>query len=158
MIDININHERRTPILDLLPRIMQGVGRKECAVGFPKGKNLGTPYYKDGASILQVAIWNNFGFGVPRRAFMELATVFIKEDFSKLLKAQQNNIITGRITMERILEIAGIKAVSLVQKAITTGEWTPNSPRTIAKKRSSKPLIDSGSMNKYVTYVIRDKE
>lgn len=34
--------------------------KSECAVGFPKGKGLDTPT-GDGASVLEKAIWNNFG-------------------------------------------------------------------------------------------------
>ena len=33
--------------------------------------------------------------------------------------------------------------------------WPPNSPRTIAKKGSDVPLIDTGELRKSITHVIR---
>lgn len=36
--------------------------------------------------------------------------------------------------------------------------WAPNSPRTIKRKGSDKPLIDTDEMHKKIVYVIRDKK
>lgn len=34
-------------------------------------------------------------------------------------------------------------------------EWEPNSPKTIARKGSSRPLIDTGALRKAITHVVR---
>ncbi len=36
-------------------------------------------------------------------------------------------------------------------------KWPPNSPKTIAKKGSDSPLIDTGEMRKAITHVIREE-
>ena len=35
--------------------------------------------------------------------------------------------------------------------------WAPNSPVTIALKGSARPMVDTGTMRKAITYVVRDK-
>lgn len=34
--------------------------------------------------------------------------------------------------------------------------WAPNSPVTIARKGSARPMVDTGTMRKAITYVVRD--
>lgn len=143
--------------LDRLRVAMRQAEQLECAVGFPKGgkHDTGTPFYKGGESILQVAIYNNFGFGVPRRAFMELATKNMTPRLNELLKYYLPQLIRGEVKMEKVLKIAGEIGVDEIRKAITDGGWQPNSPETIKRKKSDRPLIDSGEMRKNVEYVVR---
>lgn len=132
---------------------------KEVAVGYPRGKEgVGNPHYKSGASILQVAIWNNFGTeNIPRRAFMELAAANMQPKYRKLLRDAVKRINAGEIKIETILKASGAMGEAEVRKAIDDGGWNPNSPETTARKGSEVPLIDSGDMRKYVTSVLREK-
>ena len=45
----------------------------------------------------------------------------------------------------------------VIQESITEGAWEPNAPSTVAKKKSSKPLIDTGRMRQSVNYIIRER-
>lgn len=143
--------------IDRLRVALRQAEQLECAVGFPKGgkKGTGNPHYKNGASILQVAMYNNFGFGVPRRAFMELATKGMTPRFNELLKKELPKLISGEAKMDKFLKVAGEIGVDEIRKAITDGMWQPNSPKTIEAKKSDRPLIDSGDMRKNVEYVVR---
>lgn len=47
--------------------------------------------------------------------------------------------------------------MGLVQEKIESGSYEPNAPSTIRKKKSDKPLIDTGRMRQSVKYVIRKK-
>ena len=82
----------------------------EAAVGYPTGKDkVGAAHYPtnstgayrsrknkekpmkpplgSGPSILDVAIWNNFGTDTtPRRAFMELAAKWMQPEFRQMMK------------------------------------------------------------------------
>ena len=55
----------------------------------------------------------------------------------------------------------GILGKSIILKAFATsfdGQWAPNSPITIARKHSSKPLIDTSRLRKSIDYqVIENK-
>lgn len=57
------------------------------------------------------------------------------------------------------LNKAGISAQNAVRDWFTNprNNWAPNSPRTIAKKKSDRPLIDTGQLRKAISYVVRKK-
>ena len=60
-------------------------------------------------------------------------------------------------TAEQSLKQIGVFGVGLVQEKIESGSYEPNAPSTIRKKKSDKPLIDTGKMRQSVKYVIRKK-
>lgn len=132
---------------------------KEVAVGYPRGKEgVGNPHYKSGASILQVAIWNNFGTEtIPRRAFMELAATTIQPKYRQMLRDAVKRLNAGELKIETVLKAGGAMGEAEVRKAIDDGGWDPNSPETMARKGSEVPLIDSGDMRKYATHIIRER-
>ena len=58
-----------------------------------------------------------------------------------------------------MLEKAGMEGASACKNYITAGSnLTPNAPATIARKGSSKPLIDTAAMLNSITYAVRKKE
>lgn len=151
----------------------------EAAVGYPTGKDtIGAAHYptsstgayrsrKDkskpmkpplgsGPSIIEVAIWNNFGTeSTPRRAFMELAAKWMQPEFKQMMKDAVRRINSGEIPLKQVLKLAAQMGEKQVRKAIMDGDWEPNSPETIAVKQSKRPLVDSGDMRKYVTSDVR---
>lgn len=133
--------------------------KQEVAVGYPKGEQeLGAPWYDSGASILQVAVYNNFGTeNIPARPFMANAAPKLQEMWLKLQKDAQPAINAGKLTEEEVMKTAALQGETIVRQAIDALKAPPNSPETIARKKSSKPLIDSGDMRKYVKGVVRPK-
>lgn len=141
-----------------LEKLLKEAARFEVAVGFPVGKDgLAQPWYDGGASIIDVAIYNNYGMGVPRRPFMDLATQKMQELYRTEMKALSERITAGTINIERTLNAIGMKAAEEVRKAIMDGEWEPNDPATVARKGSDRPLIDSGEMARRATHHVRPK-
>ena len=59
---------------------------------------------------------------------------------------------------ERMYEKAGMLGRDAVKNYIRQGVPPPNSPVTIARKGSSTPLIDTGSMLNSITYEVRKKK
>lgn len=55
------------------------------------------------------------------------------------------------------LELAGQYIEGEIKRKIGNGPFVPNSPATIKKKRSRKPLIDDGHMISSVRYKIGDR-
>ena len=60
-------------------------------------------------------------------------------------------------TAEQVLRQMGLYLKRQMQKEIKNGEYVPNAPETIRKKKSDKPLIDSDSMRNSVLYQIKKK-
>ncbi len=61
--------------------------------------------------------------------------------------------VTERLQDSRMLSGLGARAVSLVQKNIRDGDWTPNAPLTRAIKGGTpKPLMDEGHLVASIDY------
>jgi hypothetical protein len=138
---------------------------KEVAVGFPKAEQgiaeVNPTYAKKGhnVSILEVAVWNNFGTNkIPRRPFMEQAKPKLEEAFSKLKKAHGRNLLRDDTQLDKMLHIAAVQSEAIVKAEITDGGFVPDAPQTVMRKKSSQPLIDSGDMRKYATAVVRESK
>ncbi len=117
--------------------------------------------YQDGTQVAYVAAINEFGADdagrngavkIPERPFFRIAT---RKVSGKLI-----DIMTRTIDPENMIvdsSIAGKLGVTFqneVQLSITNLTTPPNSPVTIAKKKKSNPLINSGDMRKSVTYKV----
>lgn len=155
----------------------------EAAVGYPKGKaGMGNAHYPttqsavvknnnkkkkadrkrillgSGPSIIEVAIWNNFGTqDMPRRAFMELAAKWMQPEYRDMMKKAVRRINAGEIKLETVLKAAAVMGEGKVKEAIANGDWAPNSPATQELKGGNTPLKDSGDMLKYVTSTVRER-
>ena len=115
-----------------------------------QGKNGGqkqTPHF-----VATVAAFNEFGTsaGTPERPFFRNAIADAKKPILEILKA---GIDPKDMTMDaRLAGIVGEKMKSEIQKSIINLRDPPNAPRTIKRKGSSNPLIDTGFMNMSVSY------
>jgi len=156
-VDIQLIRKNPNWLNDLKMKLL-GQTTTEVAIGFPKGQNSANAHYKNGQSILNVAIMNNFGTDtIPRRPFMEQSAPKLQEMWKKLQEKEQKNIQQGTTTIEAVMKTASVLGVAIVQQEISAGDFAPNAPETIKQKKSDKPLIDSGDMRKYVAGVVRQK-
>ena len=134
---------------------MKKLTEKEIAIGYPKGK---AEPYPDGTSVAEVAAKQCYGIRVPVRDFMKFGELLISRDttikeYLEAIAKHQNE----PSVIKALSESAGSQGAALIKEAILTGNWPPNSPVTIAKKGSDKPLIDTSHMKNSATYVVRDK-
>lgn len=131
----------------------------EVAIGYPKGEsNFATPWYENGASILDVAIWNNFGTRyTPRRPFMDLSSPKLQKMWTDILISTQQKLRSGEISNQTVLELAALRGESIIRAEIDSNIPPPNSPETIRRKKSDHTLIDTGDMRKYIKGVVRKR-
>lgn len=91
---------------------------------------------------------------IPERPFIR--GTFDSADGRKAIQLSVDKL-TDRV-LQRELSAAqafgalGLVAQGLVQRKIKAGPWEPNAKATIRRKRSSKPLIDTGRMRNSITY------
>ena len=122
-------------------------GKSKVKVGFPEGGG----EYPEGMSIVTVAVWNEFGNAVtPERPFFRLAMIDNKAKYRKMTKTLAKQILDGKISKEKALELLGEEAVADIQESIVNLSSPPNSEMTIAIKGSSNPLVDTGLMKQSV--------
>lgn len=135
---------------------MNHSGAKEVAVGFPAGM---AQAYPDGTPVASVAAWNVYGVpqnNIPARDFMGLARQDIVTHQKEIVQKINGRQLTEEGT-EKILTALGMLAQKDIQKAIVDLDTPPNDPKTIKRKGSSNPLIDTGHMLQSVTFVVRNR-
>ena len=84
----------------------------------------------------------------------------VRDKIQKLMRdgAVEALVRGNREKCEQCFEKAGMIGRDACKKYITEGtNLAPNAPMTIARKGSSKPLIDTGSMLNSITYAVRKK-
>lgn len=134
--------------------------KMEIAVGFPVGaEGIGQPHYPTGASIIDVAIWNEFGTsgGIPPRPFMKNAGPQLQENFKRQMQAAQPRINSGDLDVATAYNAIALESEGIIRTSIDTGGYAPNHTQTIKRKGSATPLIDTGAMRAAATSKVRNK-
>lgn len=128
-------------------------------IGFPSGK---VPQkYPDGTSVIDVAVWNNYGTDtIPERPFLSLSRFSIiaetKEQRITAIRMLQG-VRDGKMQIEDLIKKMnqiGAKSSAVMKRVITELSDPPNAPSTIEKKGSDNPLIDIGLLRSSVTWSI----
>ncbi len=128
------------------PVVKIGLQGKEGAAKHPEG---------DGVTVAQVGTFNEFGTrSIPERSFIRSTIDENRRSLLRLNKKLFSKISTGKMTAKEALEILGEKIQLLIKKKITDLRTPPNRPSTIARKKSSNPLIDTGHMRQSVTHKV----
>jgi len=129
------------------------VGFQEGAVTKPQVK--GQRRKPAGLSLPQIAAENEFGTQIiPARPFMSTSFDENKALINRAIQGEYKKIAGGNGTTERSLGLIGQLMTKLIVQKIRAIVSPPNSPRTIAIKKSSKPLIDFGQMIQSVRYKV----
>jgi hypothetical protein len=124
--------------------------RARLEIGIPEG-----PTERTGASLAKIAAAHVFGTSdgrIPQRDFLRPAIQKNLGALTDLTKANLARAAAGEMGMDIALGQVGAMAVGNVQDEIVNGSFVPNAPATIRRKKSSKPLIDTGSMRQSVMW------
>jgi hypothetical protein len=118
------------------------------------------PHGKGDVTIIEVAVWQEFGTeNIPARSFIR---AWFDENEDKLreeLKTLMVEVVKGTRTKEQILELLGQRAVGQIQARMAESIPPPNAPSTVARKRgSTTTLIDTGVMRSAVSYRVREEK
>lgn len=129
-------------------------------VGFQEGtkttlQTKGQRQKKSGLSMAEIAAANEFGTKtIPARPFMSTSFDENRAKINKAIQGEYSKILDGKSTTERSLGLIGLLGVKFIVQKIRAITSPPNSPRTIAIKKSSKPLIDFGQMVQSVRHKV----
>ncbi len=147
-------------------KIMKGITsltNQEVVVGIVEGSlthamSKGNRKQTPGLNIAQYAAENEFGTRIiPQRSFMRSTfdeNLPVIEDY---VLNRYDAVVRGEETSTIALKKIGQLLQDAIKRKIDRIRTPPNSPRTIALKKSSKPLIDFGAMRAAVRYLIRRK-
>lgn len=136
---------------------LERMGRTRVRVGVlddqPKKKRDGEEPSK--LSLIEVAAVHEFGAPaarIPQRSFVR-ATVDEKRaeiaaDQERLAAA----VLNGKIEPEAAAELLGARVQGLIQTRIAEGIGPALAPATVSRKKSSKPLVDTGQLRSAITF------
>lgn len=116
-------------------------------------------YEKTGVSVVEIAALQEFGSPgglIPERSFLRQPLRNAGQELQKVAKKVVKAIIDNKITYEEGMAILGQWGVKVCKNAIVTGAGIapPNKPSTIAKKHSTRPLVDNGRLLNSITYQV----
>ena len=126
---------------------------RQVRVGLPKG----VQDYPDGTSLVEVATRHEFGDGsIPQRSFLRSTVSENETGYRDVMAGLAKRVVNQKDTPEQAMGKLGQTVVSDVQKKIAEGIQPELSPETIQRKKSSKPLIDTGHLRQSITWEIND--
>ena len=152
--DLGLNRIIRTLNKDLDGVVGKvGVQAKDKAVRRGKGgsiRNTDQP-------LAVIAAIHEFGLGdMPQRSFLRSAYDENLPMIDKMIQRVANGAVFGLGTNAALNQLGNV-VQGMVQRKIVDGPFVPNSPATIKRKKSSKPLIDTGHLRQSIRYVIERK-
>ena len=148
--------DRLTPEGRRFMQQLDQLAKLEVKVGYQGGKNY---HEEDGkkVDVLDIAMWNELGtVNTPSRPFIRDAVDKNQALINRFL-AEQKNALIRRESAQQVYSQIGVFMKGLIQDQIVSGSFIPNTPSTIAKKGSSKPLIDTGLMRQSVNFEVKRK-
>lgn len=108
-----------------------------------------------GASLAEIAIWNELGTQrIPARPFIGSTADEKRREWAEIVARINRLVLAGKIDSATASEILGQQMQADIQQKIIDLRSPPNSEATIAKKGSDNPLIDTGAMKDAVKYEI----
>lgn len=125
--------------------------------GLIKNKNLEVGFfevskYENGVYVASVASFNEYGTAkIPPRPFFRNAIAKNSNKWNDILANELRNSVDVELAYNRVGEVAKGDIVESIMQTNTP----PNSPLTIAKKKSSKPLVDTSFMRSSVNYKVK---
>lgn len=112
----------------------------------------------DTITLAEIATVNEFGSSdgrIPARSFLRSTADARRIELNAVKRAALRSVASGKRTTEEALNLIGQWFAAAVQRTITELRSPPNAPSTIARKGSSKPLIDTGQLRQSITWAVR---
>lgn len=106
------------------------------------------------ATLGLIQMFGSLSRKIPARDFLLMP---IQKNQRELIQSLQSGAMRDAFTRheyKKMFALLGLKAEELVQRAFETGGfglWKPLKAETVARKGSSKPLIDTGQLRKSIS-------
>ncbi|MFC1012992.1 hypothetical protein ACFGW2_03805 [Pasteurella multocida] len=134
-----------------LAKTLNELVKKDVLVGIPEEANKSL---EDQPGFNMASLAAVFEFGndhIPERPFLRQTLNDNQEKYISMFV----NLFKKGVEPEKIYEQLALIAQADVQENIVRGNWVPNNAKTIKRKGSSKPLIDTGRLRQSITGVVR---
>lgn len=104
-----------------------------------------------GLSNAEIAAIHEFGSAdgrIPERSFVRSTWEAKESEYLAMMKKLVRGVYEGKMSVEKALNVAGARIANDIKNRVTQGPGIPPplAASTIARKGSSRPLIDTGRM------------
>ena len=101
---------------------------------------------ESGKTVADIATYNEFGLGVPKRSFIRGYVDENRQPIGDLMVRMCKAVAAGKLSAANGFTALGLKLAANIQERISRGIAPANAPETIKRKGSSKPLINTGQL------------
>lgn len=130
---------------------LKASSQKAVYVGFPAEFNENVEG-SDNFNLASLAAVLEFGNErIPSRPFLRQTLAENQEKYTALFV----KLFESGVSIDQIYEQIALIAQGDIQQNIVNGKWTANAPGTIKRKKSSKPLIDTGKLRQSVRGIVK---
>lgn len=110
----------------------------------------------DGVTVAEYGFFNEVGTKrIPARPFISSTADRKRQEWNSLIERGYNKVLQGTLDVKQFVVGVGLRASGDIKKTITAISTPPNAPSTIARKKSSSPLIDTGLMRQLISFELR---
>ena len=111
----------------------------------------------EGLTNVTLAAIHEFGTSdgkIPERSFIRSAVARHRLEYIALIQKLLKQVIRQKMTLRQMFDIVGLQAANDIKKGVVSGDGIPPplKPETIRRKKSSRPLVDTGRMIGAVTW------
>lgn len=106
-------------------------------------------------NLAQRAATNEYGTRdgrIPERPFNRDAFDNNVKKLQESITDRYNKVLDRKMTAKKLLQETGAEHEANIKETIDKGRFKSNAPATIARKGSSRPLIDDGDMRRAITH------
>lgn len=146
--------------IEQVQKSLSQIERSDALVGIPQEKNTRGGEPIGNAALLYIHTNGSPIRGIPARPVIEPAIAadgnrqVISKELSEAARAIFQNDPSAAYNYLRRAGMAGRNAAAS-WFTDARNNWAPNTPSTIRRKGSDKPLIDTGALRRAITFVVR---
>lgn len=158
MFSKNVKIKKRKDIYDKFKQSLKKISKVDLLVGVPQEETQREAGSKSITNAELMFIHTNGSpiRNIPKRPTIEPTINENKARITKMFSEGVKNALSNDGSTKD-LEKLGIWLTNKIKAKFGSDELAPDSPATIAKKKSDRPLIDTGQLRNSITYVIRKK-
>lgn len=91
---------------------------------------------------------------IPPRPFMQQTRIMNEKKVAGLSKKYLSAISTGKMSAMDAIKKLGASYEGAMKKIFIAGTFAPDAPATARRKKSSRPLIDTGLLRQSIKYKV----
>lgn len=130
---------------------LKELNKEKVYVGVPRSSN----GIRGNAMIAFVMEFGSVSKNIPERSYLRSTILEQADKYSKILSETIPDAIKDGARPHDAYSRLGIIAMNDVRLKIASGEFAALAPATIKRKKSSKPLIDTGMLRQSISYEVK---